>query len=376
MTSSCTNKSTADVITRFTNCLLVQKNGLVESDLFVNSVTGRIVSPQDSFYKDNIRPTRTVNLGGRILSPGFIDVQLNGACGFDFSVIPGDGSEAAMVEYEKGLAMANKGIVRTGVTSYLPTLITQKKEVYAKVAILQQDFLEEKRFVNEIPQAIPRLAAPPTTQRIALAGAESLGVHCEGPFLNPERNGIHSRQILQHPSADLASLEDVYNASNLTSSSSSSSSNTPPAIKMITIAPELLSQPFAITSTLQSRGIILSAGHSTATYEQFLASNITMTTHLFNAMDQPQQRAPGIPGAVLGEHSQTRYYGIISDGIHVHPANISLAYRSNSEGCILVTDAMRWAGLDDGVYDWTNGEKIRKRGNLLVLEGTDKIAGR
>jgi len=145
---------------------------------------------------------------------------------------------------------------------------------------------------------------------------------------------------------------------------------------MITIAPELLSEPSAITSTLQSRGIILSAGHSTATYEQLLASNITMTTHLFNAMDQPQQRAPGIPGAVLGEHSQTRYYGIISDGVHVHPANINLAYRSNSEGCILVTDAMRWAGLDDGVYDWTNGERISKRGNLLVLEGTDKIAGR
>jgi len=80
-----------------------------------------------------VRPTKTVNLGGRILSPGFIDVQLNGACGFDFSVIPGDGSESAMAEYGKGLAIANKGIVKTGVTSYLPTLITQRKEVYAKV---------------------------------------------------------------------------------------------------------------------------------------------------------------------------------------------------------------------------------------------------
>lgn len=142
LASSRTNSSTGDIITRFTNCVLVQKNGLVESDLFVNSTTGRIVSPQDSFYKNNARPTRTVDLGGRILSPGFIDVQLNGACGFDFSVIPGDGSESAMIEYEEGLKMANKGIVRTGVTSYLPTLITQRKEVYARVCICLKGYHE------------------------------------------------------------------------------------------------------------------------------------------------------------------------------------------------------------------------------------------
>jgi len=146
---------------------------------------------------------------------------------------------------------------------------------------------------------------------------------------------------------------------------------------MITLAPELLppSSTQEVLSKLSSRGIILSAGHSTATYEQLIQSNITMTTHLFNAMHQPHQRMPGIPGAVLGDHSKMRYFGIIADGIHVHPANINLAWSSNSNGCILVTDAMRLVGCEDGIYEWTNGERIVKKGNVLLLEGTDKIAG-
>ncbi|KAF3934937.1 hypothetical protein ABW19_dt0207729 [Dactylella cylindrospora] len=146
---------------------------------------------------------------------------------------------------------------------------------------------------------------------------------------------------------------------------------------MITLAPELLppaSLP-SLPSVLASKNIVLSAGHSTATYSQLISSNISMVTHLFNAMVQPQQREPSIPGAVLSESSRVRYFGIISDGVHVHPANIRWAYKSNPAGLCLVTDAMALLGLPDGEYEWGNGESIVKTGGVLTLKGSTKIAG-
>jgi N-acetylglucosamine-6-phosphate deacetylase len=215
----------------------------------------------------------------------------------------------------------------------------------------------------------------------------------------------------------------MYGASNLTPSSSSSSSapgsrdTTPPIpIKMITAAPEMGNMT-ALIPALTARDIIVSIGHSDASYEEAstaVAAGATMITHLFNAMRPSHHRDPGIFG-VLGvapasaaaaatdndytddvddnvhedrsssSSSKRRgklgrpYFGIIADGIHLHPATINIAWNAHPDGFILVTDSMHMVGLPDGRYEWTNGEGehfIVKKGHVLLLEGTGTIAGR
>jgi N-acetylglucosamine-6-phosphate deacetylase len=132
---------------------------------------------------------------------------------------------------------------------------------------------------------------------------------------------------------------------------------------------------------ITQRGIIYSMGHTEATYEEAslaVASGCTMITHLFNAMRPLHHRNPGVFGVLgIAESLPRPYFGIIADGIHLHPTSIKIAFSAHSEGFILVTDAMPYVGLEDGIYEWTNGERIVKKGTRLVLEGKeDKIAGR
>jgi N-acetylglucosamine-6-phosphate deacetylase len=119
----------ASGVIKFTNCRLVRDNALIKEDLWVSSVSGKIINGQELLYEHRTAPDEIVNLGGRILSPGLIDTQLNGAYGFDFSVIPEEGTTA----YSKGVSRVNRSLVSTGVTSYLPTMTSQLPEVYHKV---------------------------------------------------------------------------------------------------------------------------------------------------------------------------------------------------------------------------------------------------
>jgi N-acetylglucosamine-6-phosphate deacetylase len=206
--------------------------------------------------------------------------------------------------------------------------------------------------------------------REASYGSESLGAHCEGPFLNPTKNGIHNATILQEPANGLPDLLECYGARNLDTASN---------IRLVTLAPEL---PGALPSiqALVERGIHVSIGHSEATYEEAksgVKAGASMITHLFNAMRPLHHRNPGIFG-LLGTPSSTiekPYFGIIADGIHLHPTSIKIAWNAHPDGLILVTDAMRLAGMPDGTYDWTNGSRIIKSGALLTLEENGKIAG-
>lgn len=118
-------------VVKFTNCQLVKGTELVQEDLWISSITGKILNGQEILYGHLTAPDDIIDLGGRILSPGLIDVQLNGAYGFDFSVIPEDGS----IAYGKGVQQVNRNLVKGGVTSYLPTLTSQRPEVYHKVIL-------------------------------------------------------------------------------------------------------------------------------------------------------------------------------------------------------------------------------------------------
>lgn len=169
-------------------------------------------------------------------------------------------------------------------------------------------------------------------------------------------------------------LIDCYGAENLCPKDPSLN---PAAIKMITAAPEV-GRMLSLIPSIQSQNIIYSIGHSDATYEEAVSAvsaGANMVTHLFNAMRPFYHRHPGIFG-LLGQSEELRpFYGIIADGIHLHPTSIQIAYNAHPSGMILVTDAMRLCGMPDGIYDWTNGERIVKKGALLTLEGSDRLAG-
>ncbi|KAM0278976.1 hypothetical protein ACHAQH_004842 [Verticillium albo-atrum] len=335
-------------ITRFTNCRLVRGDNLVAEDLWVSSQTGKVISSQATFFDELTVPDKSIDLGGRILSPGLIDVQLNGGFGFNFSTLLDDAAQ-----YGKKVLDVNKRLVATGVTSYAPTLTSQRPELYQTV--------------------LPYLG--PSSSRHHDNGAESLGAHCEGPFLNSTKNGIHNKDVLQ-VAETFEDIEACYGAFNL-----ASTGNAPLPIKKITIAPEQ-GQMMKLIPELQKRGIICSIGHTEATYEEAssaVAAGATMITHLFNAMRPLHHRNPGVFGVLGASQSLERpYFGIIADGIHLHPTTVNIAFNTHPDGFILVTDAMHMMGLPDGAYQWTNGDtesSIIKVGPTLLLEGTDTIAG-
>lgn len=118
-------------LTKFTNCRLLKGNDLVWEDLWVSSINGKIVDSQASFYGGRNMPDNTVDLGGRIIAPGFIECQLNGAFGFNFSTLLDD-----MTEYGKSIQKVNRLLVKTGVTSYIPTITSQRPELYQKVRLI------------------------------------------------------------------------------------------------------------------------------------------------------------------------------------------------------------------------------------------------
>lgn len=335
-------------ITKLTGARLVKGDELVEEDLWISSVTGKILDSQEAFYEHLAIPDEIIDLKGRIISPGFIDVQFNGAFGFDFSSIGDD-----MQTYHEGLQQLNRRIVKTGVTSYLPTLTSQRPEVYHK--------------------ALPYLG-PSGKARNPSEGSQSLGAHCEGPFISKTKNGIHSLDVLQEAPNGFSDFQACYGEVNLAKDSIVNSA----PISMITAAPEIAGVSNAIRQ-ITERGIVFSIGHTEATYEEAteaINSGATMITHLFNAMRPLHHRNPGIFG-VLGkaEGKDRPYFGVISDGVHLHPTTVKIAWNAYPDGFVLVTDAMWTAGMPDGVYDATNGDRWEKKGSLLTREGTDTIAG-
>ncbi|CAJ2505457.1 Uu.00g128510.m01.CDS01 [Anthostomella pinea] len=344
-----TPKNGGNGITKFTNCRILKDNSLVEEDLWVNSITGKIIRSQAAFYDDFVLPNQVINLGGRILSPGFIECQLNGAFGFNFSTL----LEPAV--YAKKVREVNRQLVRTGVTSYLPTITSQRSDIYKR--------------------ALPHLG-PSGYRQVAEDGAESVGAHVEGPFLSPTKNGVHNVDVLREADT-FEDLEDCYGPTNI----SSEDSYEPSPIKMVTAAPEL-GRMTELIPEVTARGIIFSVGHSEATYEEAskaVAAGATMITHLFNAMRPLHHRNPGIFGVLgMAESLPRPYFGIIADGEHLHPTTIKIAFNAHPDGFILVTDAMHMVGLPDGAYQWTNGDctnHIVKKGPKLILEGSDRIAG-
>ncbi len=231
------------------------------------------------------------------IAPGLIDLQVNGGFGSDITADPTTMS-----------ALAAR-LTATGVTSFMPTIITSPLDRYPA---LLRSFKETVHAAN---------------------GASILGVHLEGPFLSPGRAGAHNPALLRTPS-----IEDYDRC--MASAS----------VRMVTLAPELPGA-LALVRHLVARGIVVSAGHSNATFAQAQAgfeAGIMWGTHLFNAMSPLAHREPGLAGALLASDVTS---GLIVDGIHVHPAVVKTAWRAKgANGLTLVTDAMAAAGMSPGEY--------------------------
>jgi N-acetylglucosamine-6-phosphate deacetylase len=257
-----------------------------------------------------------VDLGGQLLLAGFIDTQVNGGGGRLFNDDPS-------VETIAIMAAAHR---RFGTTGLLPTLISD-------------DFSVVERAIAAVDAAIDS----------GVPGV--LGVHIEGPFLSRTRRGIHLASMLQ-PFEDRF-VEALCSGRNGRS--------------LVTVAPECISP--AQIARLVDAGVIVSAGHSDANYETVRAAldaGMTGFTHLFNAMSQLTNRAPGMVGAALEDPNT--YAGIILDGHHIHPAAFRVGLNAKGvDRLMLVTDAMPTVGVPTEEF-MLQGRAIRREGDRLVSE--------
>lgn len=235
-----------------------------------------------------------IDLGGDYLLPGFVDVQVNGGGGLLFNDDPS-------VETAVRIVRAHRAF---GTTSLLPTLISD-------------DLGKVEQAIRAIDEAVAQ-----RTPGIA-------GLHLEGPFLSPEKRGIHDRRKLRRLSDKAMAM--------LTSARH--------ARLVVTLAPERAR--FDQIARLVEHGVKVCMGHTNASYDdtrRALAAGVTGFTHLFNAMPTMQSRNPGVIAAALESDA---WCGVIVDGKHVHPAMLRLALRAKADRrLMLVTDAMPSVGAD------------------------------
>jgi N-acetylglucosamine-6-phosphate deacetylase len=258
-------------------------------------------------------------LGGGDLLPGFIDCQVNGGGGVLFN-------DAPTVEGIRAIGAAHR---RFGTTGFLPTLISDDLAVLDRAIAAVED---------AIAQNVPGV----------------LGIHLEGPFLNPSRAGIHDAARIRTIDDDaIERLTRLYGGRTV-----------------VTLAPECA--PQGAVKKLVENGAVVSAGHSAATFEQTnraLAEGLSGFTHLFNAMTPFTSREPGMVGAALSDSES--WCGLIADLHHVHPASIALALRTKPlEQFFLVTDAMPTVGWDKTTFMLGSTPITAKDGRLTGPDGT------
>ena len=268
--------------------------------------------------------TEVIDAQGAYVSPGLIDVHIHGYNGADVS----DADPA-------GVRRMAEGILKNGVTSFLPTTLTVAWETLEQVC----DQLRALRQESQAPD---------------FRGAEVLGVHLEGPFVNPAKKGAQNEAFILPPDAEkLLPLQDI--------------------VKAITFAPEMPGGDAFIRAVREKSRIALSMGHTNATFDQAMAAiglGVTRVTHLFNAMTPLHHRDPGVVGAAL---NTAVYAELIADTFHVDKGIYPMLARAKGRRLVLITDALRAAGMPDGEYE-IGGQAFSLRGiQCKLMDGT--IAG-
>jgi N-acetylglucosamine-6-phosphate deacetylase len=285
----------------------------IAADVAVVVEDGRIAAVRETGRPD-------VRLPDGILSPGLVDLQVNGCFGVDFADADVDGWNAAAGR-----------LVETGVTAFLPTLITAP--------------------LQDLVAGLRRAAA------VDGQGARVLGVHVEGPFLAAGRRGAHDAELFCDPTPDrIAALLE------------------PGTLALLTLAPEREGALEAI-GRLAGSGVAVSVGHTDATADVVLAAadaGARMVTHLFNAQRGIHHREPGVAGAALADRRLV--CGLILDGHHVVDAVAQIALAAAPGRIALVTDAIAAAGMPPGMYE-LGGQPVIVRDGEPPRRPNGTIAG-
>ena len=259
-----------------------------------------------------------IDAKGNYVSAGFIDLHIHGSGGAD-----------AMDATPEALETISSTLLQTGTTSFLATTMTMSIQAIDKAL---QNIQEHGQKVS---------------------GAEILGIHLEGPFINASKHGAQDKRYIQKPNIDL--IDNYMNE-----------------VKMITIAPEVEgAEDFIKSLTKDHPHIVLSIGHSDASYEKSKESftwGVSHATHLFNAMNPYHHREPGIVGAVFD--SKDVSCDIIADLVHTHPSALELTHKIKKEKLILITDAMRAGCMKCGSYDLGGQTVTVSKGKATLKDGT------
>jgi N-acetylglucosamine-6-phosphate deacetylase len=258
-----------------------------------------------------------IDLNGENLCPGFIDLQLNGCGGVMFN------NQVS----EKTLEIMQAANLKSGCTSYLPTLITSSDDDMKSALKVARKFMQKTE--NEV-----------------------LGLHLEGPYLSLETKGIHRPEFIRTPDSNMIDLI-CENAD---------------IVSKVTLAPENTSS--AVIKQLSEAGIVVSIGHTNATYQQAkqaIEDGASFATHLFNAMSPMTGRESGVVGAI---YDNNIYAGIIVDGFHVAYENVRISKKIMGDKLILVTDATAPAGADIEQFDFVGTTVYYKDGKCFGADGT------
>lgn len=298
---------------------IVQNGGLSPDKGYVE-IQGPTIASVSFDGEPQLGSGRTVyDFGSAYICPGFIDLHVHGAGGSDFM----DGNFEALERISRTLAQG-------GTTSFLATTMSASREHLVGVIENAGDYWCKQ-----------------------LVGARMIGIHLEGPFLNPSRRGAQKDEHIRCP--DMGEVQEYLKAGN-------------GLIKMMTIAPELPGA-LEVIKYLKSQGIIVSLGHSEAAYEQIVeacAAGLQHVTHTFNAMAGLHHRDVGTAGAVLCLNQLTADF--IPDGIHVHPEIIKILIKAKGfNNVIAVTDCIRAGQMEDGTYE-LGGQKVTVKKGISVLE--------
>jgi len=258
-----------------------------------------------------------IDAKGAYVSAGFIDLHIHGNGGADVMDATFD-----------TLQTISTTLLQTGTTSFLATTMTMSNQ--------------------NIDNALQNVQL----HADKVAGANLLGIHLEGPFINPLKHGAQDESYVQKP--NIALIKEYMQE-----------------IKMITLAPEVEgSEDFVKRLTKEFPHIILSIGHSDASYEESKESftwGISHATHLFNAMNPYHHRKPGIVGAVFDSDVTC---DIIADLVHTHPSVLELAQKIKKEKLMLITDAMRAGCMKCGTYDLGGRSVEVSEGKAVLEDGT------
>jgi len=260
-----------------------------------------------------------IDAGGRIVSPGFIDIHVHGGAGYD-----------TMDATPRALEAMGVFFATHGVTSFLPTTVTAGSK--ATLAAI--------RAVADYEQSVSH-------------GAQALGIHLEGPYISAAKPGAQNPHYVRPPRPE--EYETFFALGN---------------VKLISLAPEEPGSERLIRYAV-AHGAAVAVGHSVATYDQVMAAvpwGLSQGTHTYNAMQGMHHRKPGTVGAILT--CDDIYAQVIVDLVHVHPAMVKLLVRAKGLGrTVLITDAIRAAGMPDGTYELGGQQVIVADGEARLPAG-------